>query len=162
MGIIYYKIPLDLRKAMGRSDPPEGKLPDDELPDSELPLCDLETSIHKNLELIILTKFGEHRSNPAFGCEVWDLDFEVIVSARSWEEKLRQSLLKSITTHEARLSSIELSVAITDMEKHNGIKNSVEIRKRVDIQINGVIKKTAEPLSPPFHTNLFLSPLSAD
>jgi len=127
---------------------------------SELTTCDMDASIQKNLELIILTKFGEHRSNPDFGCEVWDLDFELIVSARSWEEKLRQSLLKSITTHEYRLNNVEITVTITDMEKYNIVKQFVEIKKRVDIRINGLIKKTNEPFT--FHTNLFLSPLSAD
>ena len=78
----------------------------------ELKMCDMEIKIRKNLDLIILTKFGEHRSNPAFGCEVWDLDFELIVSARLWEEKLRQSLMKSITMHEYRLSNVEITVAI--------------------------------------------------
>ncbi|MEJ7736636.1 MAG: GPW/gp25 family protein [Chitinophagaceae bacterium] len=145
MGIVYYKIPLRLSAAMGGD---------------ELPLCDLDSSIQKNLELIIMTKFGEHRSNPAFGCEVWDLDFELIVSARLWEEKLRQSLMKSITSHEYRLSNVEISVSITDMEKYNAIKQFVEIKKRVDIHINGLVKKTNEPFT--FHTNLFLSPLSAD
>jgi phage baseplate assembly protein W len=145
MGIIYYKIPLRLTAVMGGD---------------ELPVCDLDSSIQKNLELIILTKFGEHRSNPAFGCEVWDLDFELIVSARSWEEKLRQSLMKSITSHENRLSNVEITVAITDMEKYNTVRQFVEIKKRVDIHINGVMKKTSEPFT--FHTNLFLSPLSAD
>lgn len=145
MGTIYYKIPLQLQAAMGGDD---------------LPVCDLDASIQKNLELIILTKFGEHRSNPDFGCEVWDLDFEVIVSARSWEEKLRQSLMKSITMHESRLSNVEIGIAVTDMEKYNALKQFVEIKKRVDIHVKGVMKKTSEPFT--FHTNLFLSPLSAD
>jgi phage baseplate assembly protein W len=126
----------------------------------ELPDCDLETSIHKNLELIIMTRFGEHRGDTSFGCEIWDLDFELIISARLWEEKLRQSLLKSITSHENRLAGTEISVAITDMEKFSVLKQFSEIKKRVDIIINGLIKKTGEPFA--FHTNLFLSPLSVD
>ena len=145
MGTIYYKLPLQLNAVM------QGK---------ELPVCDVETSIQKNLELIILTRYGEHRSEPGFGCEVWDLDFELIVSARSWEEKMRQSLFKSVTAHEHRLCSVEISVAISDIENFNVFKQYVEIKKRVDIQINGVIEKTNEPFT--FQTNLFLSPLSAD
>jgi phage baseplate assembly protein W len=140
-----YNIPLRLTDAM------EGK---------ELPSCNLETSIQNNLELIITTRFGEHRSDPTFGCEIWDLDFELIISARLWEEKLRQSLLKSITTHEQRLAGVEINVAISDMEKFNVIRQFTEIKKRVDIRITGVIKKTGENLA--FHTNLFLSPLSVD
>jgi phage baseplate assembly protein W len=145
MGIVYYKIPLKLTAVM------EG---------SELPVCDLDTSIQKSLELIIMTRFGEHRSDPTFGCEIWNLDFELIISARMWEEKLRQSLLNSITTHEYRLANIEIAVAITDIEKFNMLEQFTEIKKRVDIEVTGTIKKTGEPFV--FHTNMFLSPLSVD
>ena len=145
MGIVYYNIPLKLTAAM------EG---------SELPACDLDTSIQKSLELIIMTRFGEHRSDPTFGCEIWNLDFELIISARLWEEKLRQSLLNSITTHEYRLTNVEIVVAITDIEKFNMLKQFTEIKKRVDIEVTGTIKKTGEPFV--FHTNMYLSPLSVD
>ena len=143
MSATYYKIPLQLNAA---------------ITGNELPVCDLVTSVTKNLELIIMTRFGEHRSNPTFGCEIWDLDFELIVSASLWEEKLRQSLLKSITTHESRLSSIDIIVATTDLEKFNSIRQFVEIKKRVEINISGVLRKTGEKIN--FRTNLFLSPLS--
>ena len=145
MSIVYYKIPLQLGGVM------EG---------NELPACDLQQSITKNLELIIMTRFGEHRSDPSFGCEIWDLDFELIVSASLWEEKLRQSLLKSVTTHEHRLSDTEVVVAITDMEKFNVFKQFTEVKKRVNIHVSGVIHKTGEAFS--FHANMFLSPLSLD
>jgi phage baseplate assembly protein W len=145
MSIIFYKIPLPLNNVMSGN---------------ELPACDLETSIHKNLELIITTKFGEHRSDPSFGCEIWELDFELIVSARLWEEKLRQSLIRSITSHETRITNTEIAIAVSDIEKYNVLKQFTEIKKRVDIKVDGVIKKTGEPFF--FHTNLFLSPLSVD
>jgi phage baseplate assembly protein W len=142
---IHYKIPLPLGIAI------EG---------GELPVCDLVQSITKTLELIIMTRFGEHRSDPSFGCEIWDLDFELIVSAALWEEKLRQSLLRSVAEHEHRLSSIEVLVAIADMEKFNVLKQSTEIKKRVNIHVNGIIRKTGEPFK--FSTSMFLSPLSPD
>lgn len=145
MGVVYYKIPLRLTAAM------EG---------SEFPACNLDASIQKSLELIIMTRFGEHRSDPTFGCEIWDLDFELIISARLWEERLRQSLMNSIVTHEYRLANVDITVAITDIEKYNILKQFAEIKKRVDIQVSGSIKKTGEPFT--FQTNLFLSPLSVD
>ncbi|MEO6844369.1 MAG: GPW/gp25 family protein [Ginsengibacter sp.] len=145
MNIVYYKIPFQLSKVL------EG---------NELPTCDLAQSISKNLELIIMTRFGEHRGDPTFGCEIWDLDFELIVSERLWEEKLRKSLFRSITTHEYRLSNIELIVAISNIEKHNFFKKFTEVKKRVDIRLTGIIQKTGEPYT--FNTNLFLSPLSVD
>ena len=145
MSGIYYKLPLQLKSVM------EGQ---------ELAVCDLVDSINKNLELIIITRFGEQRSDPTFGCEIWDLDFELIVSARMWEEKLRQSMLRSITTHEPRLANTSIAVTIADMEKFNIAKQSTEIKKRVDIRVSGTIHKTGESFT--FSTNMFLSPLSLD
>jgi phage baseplate assembly protein W len=145
MNMVYYKIPLQLGAVM------EG---------NELPACDLQQSILQNLELIITTRFGEHRSNPEFGCEIWDLDFELIVSAAVWEEKLRQSLLRSITLHERRLSNTEVVVAIADMEKVNVIRQITEVKKRVNIRVTGTVQKTGEPFS--YSTHMFLSPLSLD
>ncbi len=145
MNIIYYKIPLQLSSLL------EG---------NELPNCDTRDSITKTLELIIMTRFGEHRHDPSFGCEIWDLDFELIVSENKWEEKLRQSLLKSITSHEHRLSDIQLKVEITEIEKFHLLKQYAEIKKRVDIQLNGTIHKTGESFT--FNNRLFLSPLSVD
>jgi phage baseplate assembly protein W len=141
----YYKIPLQLRAAL------EG---------NELATCDLPRSITKNLELIIMTRFGENRSNPEFGCEIWELDFELIISENLWEEKLRQSLLKSIASHEKRLSHIDIDVKISEIERFHYIKKQPEIKKRVTITLKATIQKTGERFT--FDTSLFLSPLSVD
>lgn len=122
--------------------------------------CNLMQSIKKNLELIIMTKFGEHRSDPSFGCEIWDLDFELIVSENLWEEKLRQSLLQSITTYERRLSDVQLTVVISEIEKFYLFKPYAEIKKRVNIQLTAIMDKTGEAFA--FTNSLFLSPLSID
>ena len=145
MSIICYKTPLQTGLLI------EG---------NELPTCDMRESISKNLELIIMTRFGEHRYDPGFGCEIWDLDFELIISENKWEEKLRQSLLASITTHEQRLSAIQLNVKITEIEKAHLFKAYAEVKKRVDITVYAIIHKTGEPFS--FNNSLYLSPLSVD
>lgn len=141
----YLKLPLNLATAM------EGH---------ELQTCNLFQSITKNLELIIISRFGEHRADPSFGCEIWDLDFELIVSAKLWEEKLRHSLLNSVVSHEHRLSAVEVDVEITDIEKYNTLKRFTEVKKRVDMVVWGTILKTGEPFN--FKTNMFLSPLTMD
>jgi phage baseplate assembly protein W len=141
----FYKTPLQLSKL---------------LQGNELPNCSMAESITQNLDLIIMTRFGEHRANPSFGCEIWELDFELIISERLWEEKLRQSLLKSISTHELRLSDIEINVSIREIEKFHYLKQMTEIKKQVNIQLEGSIHKTGEAFG--YNTNLFLSPLSVD
>lgn len=145
MNFSFYKIPLELPAALTGND---------------LQTCDLVTSVWQNLELIIMTKFGEHRCDVTFGCEIWDLDFELIISEKLWEEKLRKSLLKSITTHEPRLADIKLNVEITEIEKYSSLRQFTEIKKRVNINLSGIILKTGEAFT--FNTNLFLSPLSVD
>lgn len=107
-----------------------------------------------------MTKFGEHRNDPTFGCEIWDLDFELIVNENKWEEKLRQSLLKSIVMHEHRLSDVQLSIEITEVEKLRSFKRHAESKKKVDIFLTSVIHKTGELFG--FRKSLFLSPLSVD
>jgi hypothetical protein len=69
-------------------------------------------------------------------------------------------LLKSVSLHEQRLSQTEIIISITDIEKFNFFKQYTEIKKRVDIQVKGIIQKTGESFH--FHTNMFLSPLSMD
>jgi phage baseplate assembly protein W len=145
MDIIYYKIPLQLSGLL------EG---------NELPTCGLHDSIAKNLELIIMTKFGEHRNDPTFGCEIWDIDFELIVNENKWAEKLRQSLFKSIITHERRISEVQLTVEITEVEKPRTHKRQAETKKKVDIYLTSVMHKTGEVFG--FRKSLFLSPLSSD
>ncbi|WP_029281960.1 GPW/gp25 family protein [Pedobacter sp. R20-19] len=119
---------------------------------------DLGKSISNHIELIIFTRYGEHRFRNDFGCEIWDLDFELIVSESLWEEKFRKSLLKSITDYEFRIDHIAVEVRITEVENVYPLRKITEIKKKVDITVRAQIKTTGEKYF--FNTALFLSPLS--
>ncbi|MGM9476715.1 GPW/gp25 family protein [Pedobacter sp. GSP4] len=125
---------------------------------TDLQSTDLGKSISNHIELIIFTRFGEHRFNPNFGCEIWDLDFELIVSESIWEEKFRKSLLKSIIDYEFRIYSTSVEVRITEVENVYPLRRITEIKKKVDISVRALIKTTGEKYF--FNTALFLSPLS--
>lgn len=125
----------------------------------DLKEADIGKSISQNIELIIFTRYGEHRHNRNFGCEIWDLDFELIVSETTWEEKFRQSLLRSITQYEPRLYQVEVEIKMSEVEKTFSIRNVTEIKKKVDISIWGKMNITGEKYY--FNTGLFLSPLSS-
>jgi phage baseplate assembly protein W len=129
------------------------------LENKDLTEADLGKSISQNIELIIFTRYGEHRHNRNFGCEIWDLDFELIVSETTWEEKFRQSLLRSITEYERRLYQVEVEINMTEVEKKFSMRNVTEIKKKVDISIWGKMNITGEKYY--FNTGLFLSPLSS-
>ncbi len=123
-----------------------------------LQATDLGKSISNHIELIIFTRYGEHRFRSDFGCEIWDLDFELIVSESLWEEKFRKSLLKSISDYEFRIYKIEVEVRITEVENVYPLRKITEIKKKVDIIVRALIKTTGEKYF--FSTALFLSPLS--
>ena len=127
------------------------------LANRELETTDIGKSISYNIELIIFTRFGEHRHNPQFGCEIWDLDFELVISERIWEEKFRLSLFRSVTEYEHRLYQVEVDVKLSEVEKKFFGKNVSEIKKKVDIIVRGKMNVTGENYL--FTTSLFLSPL---
>jgi len=120
---------------------------------------DVGASISQYIELIIFTRYGEHRFKPDFGCEIWDLDFELIISESMWEEKLRQSLLRSITQYETRIYDVDINVNIKEVNKFYPLRNVSEIKKKVEIVVSGKMQQTGENYV--FTTSLFLSPLSA-
>lgn len=125
---------------------------------SDLQGADMGKSISNHIELIIFTRYGENRHNTNFGCEIWDLDFELIVSESIWEEKFRKSLLKSIVDCEERIYNTDVEVKITEVENIYPLRKITEIKKKVDITIRALIKATGEKYF--FNTALFLSPLS--
>ncbi len=141
----FYKLPLQFDTVMKGN---------------ELASCSLSHSVTQNLELILTTRFGEHRSDPSFGSEIWNLDFELVSSIAAWEESLRKSLLQSVSSHELRLNNIAINVTISDLEKFSIFKQATELKKRVNISITGTIHKTGEPFV--FNTSMFLSPLSIE
>ncbi|GGI27605.1 GPW/gp25 family protein [Pedobacter mendelii] len=123
-----------------------------------LQATDLGNSISNHIELIIFTRYGEHRHNSNFGCEIWELDFELIVSESLWEEKFRRSLLKSISAYESRIDRVDVEIHITEVENVYPLRRITEIKKKVDISVRGIIKTTGEKYF--FNIALFLSPLS--
>lgn len=145
MDRVYFKIPLNFRSVFEKKD---------------FSTCDLGESISQYIELIIMTRYGEHRFDPSFGCEIWDLDFELILSESLWEEKLRQSLVRSISTHETRLYDVEVDIKVAEVEKVYPFRLQAEIKKKVDITVRGKVRETGEQYI--FRTDLFLSPLSKE
>lgn len=139
----YYSYPLDLKRVFQNQ---------------PLQKCDQAKAIAQNLQLIIVSHNGAHRYNPSLGCEIWDMDFDLIMSLRIWEEKLRTSLLKSIAENEPSIEQTDIDVKVSEIEQQGFGTDYVAIKRKVDISVNAILSETGETYY--FHTQLFLSPVS--
>jgi len=143
----YYKIPMDFVRIF------EPNI-------RNLSKCTELESIERHLELIITTCPGEDKYNPDFGCRIWDLDFERVVSKARWEGQFVEHITKAVKKYEPRVSNVVPKVSFADIRKeyeHSGITS---VRKRVDISIDATIISTGKKCC--FYYSLYLGPLSSD
>ncbi|WP_346319689.1 GPW/gp25 family protein [Chitinophaga sp. YIM B06452] len=145
MSAIFYKKPFDLRRLYAHQ---------------PLETCDTGVSISQHIELIIFSRFGEHRFDPGFGCEIWELDFELIVNESMWEEKMAQSIKRSVREQEKRLTGVDAFLKVEDVEKVFPLRRITEIKKKAEVTVTGKLADTGENYV--FTTALFLSPLSSE
>ena len=127
-------------------------------PNRDLVTCELRSSIAQNINLIITSKYNEHRFDDTYGCEIWDMDFELILNESAWKDKVNKSVLQTVKKHEMRLDDIDSEINISEEEfvnKRTGFKG---IRKKVMITITAIVKETGQQFK--FNSYLFLSPLS--
>jgi phage baseplate assembly protein W len=115
-------------------------------------------SIDQNLELIITTNPGEHKYDPKFGCKIWDLDFERVVSKSIWEEQFTHYISEAVKKYEPRIFDTETSIRFYDTKKDESVSGAVYIKKRVDITISAKMVNTGEKCG--FFYSLYLGPLS--
>src|SRR4051812_46709572 len=148
----FYELPIPFRILVEKEEELNRNL--------ELPVCDLKKSIAQNIYLIITSEFKEHRFDESYGCELWDMDFELIANENMWLDRIRKSILKSVVTHEKRLYDINVDLDISQDEQITTLKNTRSVKKRLSIYVTGTIRETGE--SFPFNTNIYLSPLSLE
>ena len=80
----YYKLPVRLEKLF------EGDI-------RQLERCSELESIDQHIELLLTTCPGEHRFDPKYGCRIWELDFERIVSTEQWKELFTGYVMQAIS-----------------------------------------------------------------
>lgn len=124
----------------------------------ELKTCALEYSIAQNILLIIVTAFGECRFDHSFGCEIWDLDFELIYNPNTWREAVQKSLQNSIEKHEKRLSQVKVSVELSEEQVELGVVEARSLKQKLTIKISGNLTATNQPFF--VNKTLYLNPIS--
>lgn len=138
----YYTLPLNAKRLIGRK-----------AHDS----CNLMQSVANYIHLVNTSCFGECSFDESFGCSIWMVDFDNLKNVKRLKEYVQESIYESLTEHEKRLSSLRVHVKIKQEELLNG-ESSNAIKKRVDIEIKGKLKKTNEDFS--YVEYFYIGPLS--
>lgn len=139
----YYKLPLDFEKFFENG--------------GQFEKCTELESIDQHIELLLTTCPGEHRFDADYGCRIWELDFERIISQEQWKNLFTEYVTQSINNYEKRISDIVVSIDIKDAVREE-IRDNTMIRKRVDIAVSATINSSDQRCS--FGYKLFLGPLS--
>jgi phage baseplate assembly protein W len=122
--------------------------------------CSESESIDRNLELLLTTCPGEHKYDPGFGCSIWDLDFESVVSIQKWENTFVQYITDAVKKYEPRIREVSPRVSFIDVRNRHELSGAVSIRKRADIRIDAIIVSSGKKCC--FYYSLYLGPLSSE
>lgn len=125
-----------------------------------MPTCTEIESIDQHIELLLTTCPGEHKFNKAFGCRIWDMDFERVVSRQKWEDDFTTNINEAILLFEKRLRDVAVNIDIRDIARLDHTLQTTAIKKEVLVYIHGYLVSTNEPCK--FHYALYLGPLSTE
>lgn len=143
----YYKLPLNIDALLDE----EGR---------QTATCSEPESIDRHIELILTTCPGEHKFNKSFGCRIWDMDFERVVSRKKWEEDFSTYVKEAVERFEQRLYNVSVSIHVMEVTKEDRVTNTTAIKKKVVVQVKGQLVSSGQHCG--FRYKLFLGPLSTE
>ena len=143
----FCKLPLDFEALLN-----------EDVGNNHLASCNEIDSIDQFIELLISTAPGEHAFDKEFGCEIFYLDFESIVSHTRWEGQFSEYITKAITRYEKRLTNVYVRVSIDDATRQDSVSGVSTIKKRVQVYVYGTLVHTGEKRC--FYYVIYLGPIS--
>ena len=143
----FCKLPLDF-----------GALLSEDVENSRLASCTEIESIDQFIEMLIDTAPGEHAFDKDFGCEIFYLDFESIISHTRWEGQFSDYITQAITRYEKRLTNVNVRVIIDDTTRQDNVFEASTIKKRVQGYVYGNLVHTGEKRC--FYYVIYLGPIS--
>lgn len=124
----------------------------------KLDTCTLKESIARNLHLLITTATGENKQDLQYGSSFWDFDYDIHMANDERREAVISSIKRQVANYEKRLANFSVEVNVKQSEYNSGVNK--QLRRRVEIIINGHIARSNEPFR--FQTGFFIGPLSFD
>lgn len=143
----YYSLPLNLSTVF-RDD------------GEKMKMCSEVESIDQYIELILMTCPGEHKFNKEFGCRIWEMDFENVISRKEWLDAFTTHVTNAITGFEKRLYDVSAEISINDIARQDQITKTTAIKKEVKIYVTSRLISNGEPCK--FYYALYLGPLSTE
>ncbi|CVK17090.1 MAG: GPW/gp25 family protein [Apibacter sp.] len=139
---IYYNTPINFKQLIEKKD---------------VEKTNLDQSIAKYINILVTSSFGECKFNDMLGCNIWEMDFDLLSDTNSLRDKFKNDIKETIMMNESRLNLLEVEVSI-GVSQIPSYRNSIRFKKKVMMKINGLIKKTNRPFN--FYGYFFIGPLS--
>lgn len=125
------------------------------------PKVKLEESVRRHLYLILITRFGENRCDPTYGCELWEHDFENLKALDDRKHHFSNSIKAVLAKHEPRLSDTLVEVDIKEPDIKDPLKLTQKLKKRIVITVRGRLVETNKDFNPkPFV--IYFSPVATE
>lgn len=138
---LFYKIPIDFKRLSSGED---------------LRKVTIEESLAQYISLIISTIFGEYKYDDEFGTVIWETDFNLLANANQLKDMIKESVHEKVKKYEKRLIITDVTLGVS--EDTVSYEANIRVKKRLDIVVYGVIKKTNQPYY--YKSSYFLAPFS--
>ena len=138
---LYYKIPLDFKGLTTGED---------------IRKVTIEESLAQYISLVITTIFGEYKYDDNFGTIIWETDFSMLANVNQLKDMIKESVFSKVREYEKRLTVTDVTLGINE-DTLSYITN-VRVKKRLDIIVYGIIKKTNQPYY--YKSPYYLAPFS--
>lgn len=142
-----YKLPIRFEALLGENG-------------AEPQMCSEVESISQHIELLLTTCPGEHKFDKNYGCRIWDMDFERVVSRQKWEEDFSRYIFDAIEQYERRIKDVKIALEIMEVAQEDSVAKTTAIKKKVIVQVKGQLLSTNAPCS--YSYKLYLGPLSSE
>ena len=138
---LFYKIPIDFKRLTTGED---------------IRKVTIEESLAQYISLIITTIFGEYKYDDEFGTVIWETDFNLLANANQLKDMIKESVHEKVKKYEKRLIITDVTLGVS--EDTVSYEANIRVKKRLDIVVYGVIKKTNQPYY--YKSSYFLAPFS--
>jgi phage baseplate assembly protein W len=138
---LFYKIPFDFKKLTVGEDARK---------------VTIEESLAQYISLVISTIYGEYKYDEEFGTVIWDTDFNILANANQVKDMIKESIFEKVKKYEKRLTITDVNLAI--VEDTISYEKNIRVKKRLDIIVYGIIKRTNQPYY--YKSSYYLAPFS--